>query len=92
MISWAANAEDVVLARALPSGFGTYVDVGAGDPDEDSATRVFAERGWYGINVAGGSETAARHHRRRPLHANLELPAAAGPERNLDSVLAELAF
>ena len=87
MISWATNAEDVVLARALPAGFGTYADVGAGDPDEGSATRLLAERGWYGISVTAGPEAAARHRERRPDDVTLELPAGASPRRTLDAVL-----
>lgn len=87
MISWATNAEDVVLARSLPAGFGTYVDVGAGDPDEGSATRLLAERGWYGISVVAGAGAAARHRERRPGDVTLELPAGVAPPRTLDAVL-----
>ncbi|MDA8063658.1 MAG: hypothetical protein M0T80_14730 [Actinomycetota bacterium] len=90
MISWATNGEDVVLARALPSGFGTFVDVGAGDPDEGTATRLLSERGWYGISVVTSPAAAARHRERRPGGVALELPAGASPERPLDAVLEEL--
>lgn len=51
-ISFAQNAEDVVLWRALghlPSG--RYVEVGANDPVESSITRAFYARGWSGIEV-----------------------------------------
>jgi hypothetical protein len=44
--SYAQNFEDVTLWRALrdvEAGF--YVDVGAWDPDLDSVTRAFSERG-----------------------------------------------
>lgn len=87
MISWATNAEDVVLSRSLPGGFGTYVDLGAGDPDEGSATRLLAERGWYGISVTTGPGAAARHRERRPGDVTLELPAGVTPQRSLDTVL-----
>ena len=30
---------------------GFYVDVGAADPDADSVTRAFYDRGWRGIDV-----------------------------------------
>lgn len=52
MISYAQNGEDVVLMRLfadVSSGF--YVDVGAGDPEVDSVTKVFYDSGWSGINV-----------------------------------------
>jgi hypothetical protein len=51
-ISYGQNSEDVVLWRALRDiGTGFYVDVGAGDPKEDSVTHAFYERGWSGINI-----------------------------------------
>jgi FkbM family methyltransferase len=51
-ISYAQNFEDVVLWRALQQiEKGFYVDVGAQDPDVESVTRAFYERGWSGINI-----------------------------------------
>ena len=52
MISYAQNFEDVMLNRALKdveNGF--YVDVGAWDPDRETVTRHFYEKGWRGINI-----------------------------------------
>ena len=52
MISYAQNAEDVLLARVfadVPCGF--YVDVGAWHPIDESVTKTFYERGWSGINI-----------------------------------------
>jgi len=52
MISYAQNAEDVVLRRVFfdrPVGF--YVDIGACDPVEDNVTKHFYDRGWSGVNV-----------------------------------------
>jgi FkbM family methyltransferase len=52
MISYAQNAEDVVLRRAFADvDLGFYVDVGASSPTDDSVTRHFYERGWRGVNV-----------------------------------------
>ncbi len=52
IISWAQHAEDVVLWRAFKGvANGTYVDIGAGHPLEDSVTRLFYEHGWSGVNV-----------------------------------------
>src|SRR5215470_12416094 len=51
-ISYAQNYEDVMLWRALKHiDQGFYIDVGANDPDIDSVTKAFYERGWRGINV-----------------------------------------
>ncbi|QBY54024.1 FkbM family methyltransferase [Cupriavidus oxalaticus] len=51
-ISYAQNFEDVMLWRALKDvSNGFYIDIGANDPDVDSVTRAFYDRGWSGINV-----------------------------------------
>jgi len=73
MVSYAANFEDVILARLFrgqESGF--YVDVGAHDPLGNSNTRHFYERGWRGINI----EPASTFHVfpiQRPRDINLQL-------------------
>lgn len=52
MLSYAQNAEDVVLRRAFVAvDIGFYFDVGAGHPVEDSVTHHFYERGWRGITA-----------------------------------------
>src|ERR1700674_4812589 len=71
--SYAQNFEDVMLARAFPGAEGFYVDVGANDPDIDSVTHVFYERGWRGINVEPVKKNAARLRARRPRDVNLEI-------------------
>ncbi len=59
--SFAQNGEDIILWRALGEiENGTYVDVGAADPDEDSVTKAFYQRGWRGINIEPAPEHAAR--------------------------------
>src|SRR4051812_31417947 len=75
-ISFAQNLEDVVLHRALSEiARGFYVDVGANDPDEQSVTRAFYERGWRGINI----EPALGFHEQlvaaRPHDINLAVAA-----------------
>jgi len=48
-----------MLWRALKHvANGFYIDVGANDPDVESVTKVFYERGWHGINV----EPLPSHH------------------------------
>lgn len=51
-VSYAQNAEDVMLNRALSSiKRGFYIDVGAGDPTTNSISKAFYLAGWSGINV-----------------------------------------
>jgi FkbM family methyltransferase len=72
IVSYAQNFEDVMLARCFPGGAGFYVDIGAHDPDIDSVTRAFYERGWSGINVEPLPAMAQRLRERRPRDLNLE--------------------
>lgn len=79
-ISYAQNAEDVMLWRVLRNvAEGFYIDVGANDPVEDSVTKAFYDRGWHGINI----EPVPRHYHdlveQRPNDINLHLVAAAQP-------------
>jgi FkbM family methyltransferase len=78
-VSYAQNAEDVVLARALrpDENVGFWIDVGAGDPRELSVTAAFADRGWRGINI----EPLPLEHERlcagRPNDVNLQVALGA---------------
>jgi FkbM family methyltransferase len=77
-VSYAQNAEDVLLHRALGHvRNGHYIDVGANDPDGDSVTRAFYDRGWRGINVEPIAEQCARLRARRPEDVNLDEAAGA---------------
>ena len=81
IVSHAANAEDVVLHRALCTGAtGLYVDVGASSPYLGSVTRHFYEAGWRGIDVEPLAEEAAELRRARPRDVVIAaaLGAAAG--------------
>jgi FkbM family methyltransferase len=73
--SYAQNFEDVMLARCFPGSRGFYVDVGANDPDIDSVTRAFYERGWSGINIEPLAENFVRLKRRRARDLNLRIAA-----------------
>ncbi|EIE97091.1 FkbM family methyltransferase [Saccharomonospora glauca] len=78
MISYAQNAEDVVLARLFRTqSEGRYVDVGAGDPVEDSVTKHFYEKGWSGINIEPVPELADRLRKARPRDVTLQLALGA---------------
>ena len=73
-VSYAQNYEDVILWRALKyieNGF--YVDCGAYDPDRDSVTRAFYERGWHGINIEPIATLLQKFVAQRPRDINLSL-------------------
>jgi FkbM family methyltransferase len=64
--------EDYILAYVFEnSKTGVYVDVGANDPDKDTVTRYFYEKGWRGINVEPIPELAKKLKERRPDDVNL---------------------
>jgi FkbM family methyltransferase len=80
MVSYAQNAEDVVLARGLgdrPCGF--YVDVGAHHPVENSVTKHFYDQGWRGVNVEPVPHCLAELADARPRDVNLN--CAVGSRR-----------
>ena len=76
-VSYAQNAEDVVLARALPGPTGFYVDVGAGHPEIASVTKHFYELGWCGINIEPRLGAVALLEEQRPRDINLGIAAGA---------------
>ncbi|MDA8297006.1 MAG: FkbM family methyltransferase [Actinomycetota bacterium] len=80
MISYAQNAEDVILARALERDRpGFYVDVGAASPTEATVTRHFYETGWSGINLEPVPKWAAALRALRPRDLTIEAAAGASP-------------
>jgi FkbM family methyltransferase len=87
-ISYAQNFEDVMLWRALKHvKCGFYVDVGANDPEIDSVTKAFYERGWHGINVEPVEQWYKKLAEQRPRDINL--PIAVGDKPG-EMVLYEL--
>ena len=84
MLSYAQNAEDVVLERAfadVEEGF--YIDVGASVPEDDSVTFHFYLRGWHGVNVEPDADDYEQLSAARDRDVNLR--AAVGPgEEPLD--------
>lgn len=77
-VSYSQNLEDVILWRALKSvKNGCYIDVGANDPDVDSVTRAFYERGWTGINIEPISMWHEKLVHARPNDLNLLLAAGS---------------
>lgn len=79
-ISYAQNFEDVMLWRALKhveAGF--YIDIGANDPDADSVTKAFYDRGWRGINIEPVPQWFQRLQETRVRDINLQLAVGRGP-------------
>ena len=75
--SAAQNFEDVMLYRALgdvETGF--YIDVGAQDPDIDSVSKAFFDRGWRGIHIEPVPEYAERLRAARPGDTIIEAAAS----------------
>ena len=100
-VSYAQNAEDVVLWRALGHvKGGRYVDVGAYHPHIDSVTQAFYERGWRGITIEPLPDLAALHRRERPLDIQVQAAVCATdddtvilhsvPGSGLSSIVAEV--
>jgi FkbM family methyltransferase len=85
IISYAGNAEDVVLYRAFrdqSSGF--FVDVGAGHPVEGSVTKNLVDRlGWHGVNIEPLPEFADALIQARPRDVTLRV-AIAGSTGSCD--------
>lgn len=80
MISYAQNAEDVLLRRVFPSrNEGFYIDVGAHHPTVDSVTRHFYDRGWRGINIEPLPARFEQLKRERTRDLNLDV--GVGRER-----------
>ncbi len=74
MISYAQNAEDVLLDRLFPRDYrGFYVDVGANHPTYHSVTRHFYDLGWNGVNVEPSPPVFAMLPEARPRDINLNL-------------------
>ena len=75
--STAQNFEDVMLYRALGDvEAGIYIDVGAQDPDIDSVSKAFFDRGWRGIHIEPVPEYAERLRQARPGDTIIEAAAS----------------
>ncbi len=63
--------EDYVLDYVFKNQkMGYYVDVGANDPDHDSVTKIFYERGWRGVNIEPNADEFKKIIRARPRDGN----------------------
>jgi FkbM family methyltransferase len=80
VISYAQNAEDVVLARLFAGQpTGRYVDIGAGDPVIASVTKHFYDLGWRGVNIEPIPSKAEQLREGRPGDVNLAVAVGAKP-------------
>lgn len=78
MISYAQNFEDVILERVFRDrDGGRYVDIGAFDPEIDSVTKHFYDRGWSGVNVEPVERFHLAFERRRPRDWNVNVVVGA---------------
>lgn len=74
--SYACNHEDVLLWRAFRSiDAGAYVDIGAFDPEYNSVTKAFYDRGWRGLNLQPWASRLTRFCASRPQDINLHCVA-----------------
>lgn len=74
MISYAQNAEDVLLTRVFADVCcGFYVDVGAWHPIDESVTKAFYDRGWSGINIEPQVAKCQLFEVHRPRDLNLNV-------------------
>jgi FkbM family methyltransferase len=77
MLTYSQNAEDLRLKQALGDvTLGTYIDIGAADPDINSVTQLFYDDGWRGVNVEPGPKFA-RLAQHRSEDRNLQLAVGA---------------
>ncbi|MGH8902822.1 MAG: FkbM family methyltransferase [Egibacteraceae bacterium] len=81
VVSYAGNAEDVVLLRAFADQRGGFfVDVGAGEPDSGSLTKNLVDQlDWRGVNIEPLPDRLARLVEARPRDVNLCVAVGAKP-------------
>ena len=80
VISYAQNAEDVVLWRLFRDRRepGFFIDVGAAHPVADSVTKWFSVNGWRGINIEPVEYLFDQLVADRPDDINLRIVCGAG--------------
>ena len=72
--------EDYVLSYVFGGvNDGTYVDVGANDPDAMTVTKHFYVKGWRGVNIEPNPDHRARLQQSRPEDENLEVGISDAP-------------
>lgn len=70
--TWSQYGEDLVIDRLLGNKrHGTYIDIGANDPNLINNTRRFYDRGWSGANVEPDPDKHTRLVASRPRDMNI---------------------
>jgi FkbM family methyltransferase len=73
-VFYSQNREDLILLSffsGIKKGF--YIDVGAYDPDVDSVTKLFYDKGWCGINIEPQIDRIDYFKEKRPRDINLNI-------------------
>jgi FkbM family methyltransferase len=71
---YAQNREDIILQAFFPDKItGFYVDIGAYDPETDSVTKLFYDKGWSGINIEPQPDRHKLFNTKRKRDINLQL-------------------
>lgn len=72
--------EDYVLSYVFGDvANGTYVDVGANDPDSMTVTKYFYLKGWRGVNIEPNPDHRAKFQKSRPEDENVEVGISDAP-------------
>jgi FkbM family methyltransferase len=78
IISYAQCGEDILIARFFENKLvGTYVDVGANHPINDSVTKNLYDAGWSGINIEPEPNFFRELESMRPRDLNLKVGASS---------------
>lgn len=73
-VYYAQNREDLILRAFFPDiKKGFYVDVGGYDPEFESVTKYFYQKGWRGINIEPQPERLQKFTEKRPRDINLNI-------------------
>jgi FkbM family methyltransferase len=77
--------EDYILSIVFGGrNEGTYVDVGAGSPSQDSVTSYFYDRGWHGINIDPLPTVYNQLVQQRPRDININAGISDQPADNIN--------
>jgi len=72
--SYSQYQEDLIIDSFFNAkSNGSYIDIGAFDPNELSNTKKFYEKGWRGINIDPNSATIKAFEKCRPDDTNLNV-------------------
>jgi FkbM family methyltransferase len=72
--------EDYILSYVFADvASGTYVDVGANDPDAMTVTKHFYLKGWRGVNIEPNPDHRLKLQKSRPDDENIEVGISDGP-------------